>query len=142
MSIIFATPIDDTKLQMAYNNDVLRFYSDNTLAAKSCRITNRNDTPALNITLYPAPDGSFFFNFRPYVTALINTRNFEDTLQPELNRTNPDSFVYNATNGTLLQLTINIEITFIDDSADDVTHSLTWLAAAAQPGSYVPLSTT
>jgi hypothetical protein len=141
MSIIFATAIDDTKLRMAYNNDVLRFYSDNTLAAKSCRITNRNDSPALNITLYPAPDGSFFFNFKPYVTALINTRNFEDTLQPELNRTNPDSFVYNATPGTLLQLNINIEITFINDTTDDVTHSLTWLAAAAQLGSYVPLST-
>jgi len=141
MSIIFSKPIEATKLRMAYNNDVLRFYSDNTVAAKSCRITNRNDTTALNITLYPAPDGTFFFNFKPYVTALINTHNFADTLLTELDRTNPDTFIYNATPGTLLQINVNIEITFADGSTDDVTHTLTWLAGASQPGSYTPQST-
>jgi hypothetical protein len=141
MSIIFSKPVDAAKLRMAYNNDVLRFYSDNAMAAKFCTITNRNDTTALNIRLYPAPDGTFFFNFKPYVTALINTRNFKDTLQPELNRTNPDTFVYNATPGTLLQLNVNIEITFVNDTTDDVTHTLTWLAGAVQLGSCTPFST-
>ena len=140
MSIIFTKPINEDRLQLAYNNDVLRFRSDYTLAAKSCTISNRNDTTSLNIKLYPAPDGSFFFNFKPYITALINTRNFEDTLQPVLDRTNANSFVYDATPGTLLQLNVNIEITFSDDSTDDVTHTLTWLAAAAQLGNYTPLS--
>ena len=141
MSIIFSKPIDAARLRMAYNNDVLRFYSDSPLAAKWCRITSSNDTAGLNVMLYPAPDGTFFFNFKPYVTALINTRDFNDTLQPDPNGTNPDSFVYNATPGTLLQLNIAIEITLSDDSTTSVTHTLTWLAGAVQPGNYNVLST-
>jgi len=140
MSIIFMNPIAEDKLRMAYNNDVLRFYSDSTPAAKFCTITCNNSAANLNITLYPAPDGSFFFNFKPYVSAVINTRNFEDTLQPVLDRTNPNTFVYNATPGTLLQLNITIDIMLSDDTTNTVTHALIWLAGAAQPGSYTPLS--
>ncbi|KGO85728.1 hypothetical protein Q765_15020 [Flavobacterium rivuli WB 3.3-2 = DSM 21788] len=140
MSIIFTKPIEETKLRLAYNNDVIRFYSDNTLAAKFCTIMGSNASANVNVTLYPAPDGSFFFNFKPYVSALINTRNFEDTLQPVLDRTNPDTFIYNATAGTLLQMDVSITITFSNDSTQNVTHTLTWLAGAAQPGNYTPLS--
>jgi len=141
MSILFTKPINANKLRLAYNNDVLRFYSDSAVAAKLCTITSSNDTASLNVTLYPAPDGTFFFNFKPYATALINTRNFQDTLQLVLDRTDPNTFVYNATAGTLLQLNVKIEITFTDDSTDAVTHSLTWLAGAAQLGDYMPLVT-
>lgn len=135
MSIIFTQPIEEDKLRLAYNNDVVWFYSDNVLEAKSCMVRDRVNN-SFNATLYPAPTGIFFFNFKPYVSALINTNNFSDTLQTALNRSDPNSFVYNSTAGTLLSTVVNIEITLADDSTQDADYYLTWLGGAAQPGSY------
>jgi len=142
MSIIFTHPIQQDRLRMAFNNDVIRFYSTSALVPKSCTISNGNNAMPFAVTLYPDPENRFFFNFRPYVSALINTRNFEDALQTELDPANPDSFVYNASEGMLLQMNVTITITFTDDSADAATHTLTWLAGVQQLTNHVPLSTT
>lgn len=71
--IYFLQPINTRKLRMAYNNDIIRFYSNNPLEPVSCTI---NDTfNAINATLYPNPQGHFYFNFKPYISTLINRNN-------------------------------------------------------------------
>jgi hypothetical protein len=134
--IIFSTLIDHDVLRMAYNNDVVRFYSNSTLPVAYATVS----IPGFSATLYPAPNGSFYFNFKPYVSALINTRNFEDTLQTDLQSLTTESFVYNATAGTLLNADAVFTIYFNDETADTTTLPLTWLAGAEQLGNYNPRS--
>lgn len=137
MAIVLVNTIRENELRMAYNNDILRFYSDDTDADPThATITG----PGLSITLYPGPDGMFFFNFKPYVTALINTRNFEDTLETDLLTTDPQTFIYDYTDGTYLSKGINVKIFLDDDTFDVAGYSLAWIAGAQQIGENNPLS--
>ncbi|MXN91288.1 hypothetical protein GR160_08605 [Flavobacterium sp. Sd200] len=136
MSIIFSTPLSEDKLHMAYNNSVVRFYSDSTLQVSHATV----GATGFSTTLYPAPNGSFYFNFKPYISALINTKNFEDTLQTALDRTNPNSFVYDCTDGALLESLVSFAIYFTDLSTDVITLlSPIWLAGVQQYGNNVHL---
>lgn len=129
MSIVFTKPIESSKLRMAYNNDVIKFYSnDSTNPATYADIEIGTDVA---IRLYPSPDGTFFFNFKPYATSLINTRNFEDTLEVDIDGSDFDTFFYAFSNGTLL--TRNIKITV---PGSNTGTSLTWLAGAEQLGDH------
>lgn len=79
--IQFTTPVSANSLYMAFNNLIIRYYSTTSTTPQYSEITGLTiglvNTP---ITLYPAPNGTFFFNFKPYVAALINRHNFEDTV--------------------------------------------------------------
>jgi|GEM_PF-1828811 len=119
------------KLRMAYNNDILRFRGSGTGTPQYCDVTFGN----VALQLYPAPDGSFFLNMRPYASALINTRNFEDTVVTNLNVPVPNSFVYPA-EGIYLSLNISFNIAYVDGSSDSQSTSLSWLAGAEQYGDY------
>lgn len=130
--IQFKTPIDTTRLRMAYNNDVLHFYSTLSNAPRHCDV-NLGSIP---IRLYPAPDGTFRFNLKPYITALINTRNFEDNLKPSLQVLNPSSFVYDYTAGSYLSSNVSLGININDTTNDDASYTLAWLAGVEQPGDY------
>lgn len=135
-SIFFSIPIDSDKLRMAYNNDVIEFYSNNEASPKSCTIVS--DPVGINVTLYPNPQGSFFFNFKTFAAGLINTRNFEDTLATDL----PNNFIYDFTAGTYLSLKLTITI-FLDDEAetsDTDEFSLAWLAGVQQLNDYYSFS--
>jgi len=130
--IVFTKDINPNKLRMAYNNDVIRFYSDSTATALSCDVTIGS---SLTLTLYPDPAGQFFFNFMAYVQALINTRNFEDTVQTAITGSSPAAFLYDVTAGTYLDSDVTLGIT-LDGSTDPdtVTHNLAWLAGVQQWG--------
>jgi len=144
--IQFSTPIDPNKLRMAYNNDVLRFYSDSTDPALYADVTLTqvltfipiNEVPEVycSIRLYPNPQGQFYINLQPYVAAILNTRNFEDTLQTSLAAGSSTSFTYGFSNGTLLNATLKISITHKDAPQDAVSNTLMWLAGAQQLGEY------
>lgn len=125
--IIFTQPLAPERLRMAFNNDVIRFRDDTVTMPEYCDISIENG-PA--IRLYPAPDGSFYFNFKPYIAALINTNNFEDTVQTDLLTTNPSSFVYPGTAVT----DRNVHFTIYNDAAAEAAYRLYWLAGMQQPG--------
>jgi hypothetical protein len=139
MAISFIQPIQENKLRMAFNNDVIRFKSDSVLVPAFAVITGLT---GIAPRLYPAPDGTFFINLMPYVSSLINTRSFNDTLQPDINGSNPNSFIYAFSDGTILQASVKFSITFADGTIESVTQSLTWLAAVQQIESYVLLDKT
>jgi len=130
--IQFTQSIHNERLRMAYNNDVVRFKSSFITNPEYGLVAIANGP---SIRLYPAPDGMFYINFKPYVTALINTNNFEDTAVTDLLTTSAQSFVY--THGSIL---LKREVTFLvyqdSDVYETVSHDLTWIAAAQQIGHY------
>ena len=132
--IQFIQPIDADRLRMAYNNDVVRFKSS-FITTPAYGLVTIAGSPS--VRLYPSPDGVFYFNFKPYVTALINTNNFEDTTVTDLITTVPESFIYSHSSAVLQR-----QVTFLvyqdSDVYETAIHSLTWLAAAQQTGSYIP----
>lgn len=129
--IVFNPPIDNQKLRMAYNNDIMYLHSNSGLEPAYCTI----NALGLSVKLYPDPQGRFFFNFKPYVTALINTRNFEDNVVTDLDPSIPESFLYNSTQGTFLQRNVTFRIHFSDTSLESQNVLLSWLGAVEQVGS-------
>jgi hypothetical protein len=133
--IQFTTPVSQHSLYMAFNNLIIRYYSTTSTAPLYSQVTGLTiglqDSP---ITLYPSPEGMFFFNFKPYVAALINNHDFEDTVQPEILPGEPESFVYNVANRVFLQRPVTITV-FLPGGATEVhTVTLSWLAGVQQPG--------
>ena len=116
--IQFVTDVDATKLRMAYNNDILRFYSDSAASPKYADVILKKsgliagfEAPILfSMRLYPNPQGQFYVNLQPYVAATINTNNFEDTLETAVEAGSPDSFMYGYSAGTVLLGTLYITI--------------------------------
>lgn len=127
--IIFTEDINDDKLRMAYNNDVVRFYDNSGIAPLYCDIT----IGSTGVRIYPGPAGQFFFNFKSYITSLINTRNFVDTLVPDIEST----WVYNADDGSYLSLDVEFEIKLIDNTLVSSTYNLQWISGAEQYGGFV-----
>lgn len=122
-------------LRMAYNNDIYRFYSD-TVSPSFAEVTIQGNTP---IRLYPSPEGMFFCNLKPYISAMINTLDFEDITTTNLIATDAGSFTYPANDGHLLKASVDFKITQITDSEtfdDSTTLELQWLAAAQQHGAF------
>lgn len=147
--IQFVTDIDDAKLRMAYNNDVLRFYSDKTLPPLYADVSlTENGLLLLDGTvpnvyfsarLYPNPQGQFYINLQPYVAASINTQNFHDTLQPVLNGST-SGFSYGFPDGTFLSGNLRISVAHTNQNPDTIAKNLTWIAGAQQIESYTRLS--
>ncbi len=128
---------------MAYNNDVLRFYSDipnakwANITLKGTGLTSELEAPELfTIRLYPNPQGQFYCNLQPYVAAVINTRNFEDRLQPSPEAGSPDSFIYTDEEGMVLMGTLYISIPHSGGTTTSSSFPLTWLAGVQQIGEY------
>jgi hypothetical protein len=139
--IQFTPAINPNKLRMAYNNDVLRFKSDNAFPSSYAEVTFegvQGVTADVTIRLYPAPDGSFFINLKYYVSSLINTRNFDDNLNTEL----PDTFLYDYTTGSYLQKTVRVDVYIrgqFQMLVETTSFVLDWIAGVEQLGSYVEL---
>ncbi|WP_294822642.1 hypothetical protein [uncultured Flavobacterium sp.] len=125
--VLMLNLIDEDKLRMAYNNDIIRFRSTGPTAPLYSDIT----FAGTSVRLYPNPQGDFYFNFRPYVGALINTRNFEDISEISLNAAIPGSFITDFANGTFLSSPVTIAIATDGGSVQD-NYSLQWLAGVEQ----------
>jgi len=127
--IVFTKDINAQKLRMAYNNDVIRFKSNIVTPGIYCDVAIGTDVA---VRLYPDPQGMFFFNFKPYASALINTKNFEDTLAPTLTAGSSRSFVYSAASSVFMQRKVTLTITLGDLATDTGTYTLSWLAGVQQ----------
>ncbi|RZJ75865.1 MAG: hypothetical protein EOO45_04265 [Flavobacterium sp.] len=132
MSIIHLKPVNERKIRMAYNNDVIRFYSDSASEPAYCDIIANG----LDVRLYPDPMGNFFFNFRPYISALINTQNFEDTIVAGLYTSDPHTFAYDYTSAIYLEKNVVIKIVDSNSVEDQASYNLKWIAGAEQIGNY------
>lgn len=104
--IVFTQDISSTNNLMAYNNNVVRFTSDSEEIIIKATIT----IGGLPIILYPSPDGTFYFNFKEYITSLINQTNFKDTLVTSLDVSDYTTFSYNGSGVAMYSVGFEIEL--------------------------------
>lgn len=133
--IVFTRDLNINRLRMAYNNDMAEFISTIDAQPKHADISIGSNI----LRIYPDPEGKFIFNFRPYVTALINTRYFEDTLQPAITTGLADEFIYNFTSGSLFTTDVQFSIALSNNTTDTLSVNLSWLAGVEQLGSQAML---
>jgi len=139
MSIIFTNNggINQNKLRLAYNNDVLRFYSDiNTSPVVYAEVWAKAGMglpDTFRVRLYPDPGNRFFLNLKPYISAIINTTGFEDTLQTNLQTPNPNSFIYSANAGKYLAQVLYIKVFHEEEDVfSSSSYSLAWIGGVEQ----------
>ena len=120
MALIFDTDISTTDMLYAFNNNVIKFKS-NTAAitpVKATIVTNGN-----TYTIYPDPNGWFWFNFKSLKSIELNASNFAETINPNISTSVP----YNWTSQAYLAETISITITMSNSTTEVATRSVQWL---------------
>lgn len=132
MAVIFTKDIPTNKLLTAYNNNVVRFNSNAIASSVSAEISALGDV----IILYPHPNGSFYFNFKDYVTSEINTKDFADDLIYNLDSLDHDTFTYDVANGCYLESEITFKINLSDSSFESATRNLHFIVGAEQLEDY------
>ncbi|MGV3459904.1 MAG: hypothetical protein ACO1N9_05545 [Flavobacterium sp.] len=128
--ISFEGGINPNTLRKAYNNDIITFSAGESAEALHAVV----EAAGMNIRLFPDPAGKFNINLKPYVSALINTRNFEDRLLPYLNNSDAATYVYRSNSGCYLELEVKFTIALPDSQTAQAIHNLAWFAGAEQPG--------
>lgn len=124
MAIVFLKQLDNTKVNLAYNNNLVRFYSSSSFTPVNSTITIGSNV----VTLFPDPNGVFTYNFKDLITTILNVDNFKDDLNPDLDI----SYVYDWTDKISLTEDIVIEILLSNDSTETNTTNITWLSAFVQ----------
>ena len=124
MAILFDKDLDYTRLLMAYNNNVIEFYSDSGIAPLKASIQIGILPPVI---IYPQPNGKFFYNFKTLISSILNTDNFKDDTLPDFGT----AFDYDWTkvfNADGILITIQLS----DSSTESITLSPKWLAGYFQ----------
>jgi hypothetical protein len=129
--IVFEQDISTTSLLMAYNNNVVRFNSDTEDKVPLKALVAFNGVFA---TIYPQPNGMFYFNFLEWIKPLINQNNFVDTLNPDIDGSDYETLTY-PFEGFLNAIT-TFTITFTDDTTETITRNLSYISGVEQLESY------
>lgn len=124
MAIVFLKELDETKIKLAYNNNIVRFYTDSVISPVNASIQIGLNT----ITLFPDPNGIFYYNFKELITTILNKDNFTDDLETDLST----SFVYDWTDKISLTDDVVITINLSNDTTETDTRSVTWLSGYVQ----------
>jgi hypothetical protein len=123
--ITFTKDIATDKLLLAYVNNVVEFSSDNVLSKTKATIS----IGASIKTLFPSPIGTFYLNFKDWITSLINVDNFTDDLQADIIGS---GYIYDWTSKAYLNNIITFTIFFSDESFETTTRDVKWLSAYLQ----------
>lgn len=124
MAIVFLKQLDNTKVNLAYNNNLVKFYSSSSFTPVNATITIGSNI----VILFPDPNGVFTYNFKDLITTILNVDNFKDDLNPDLDI----SYVYDWTDKISLTNDIVIEVLLSNDSTETNTTNITWLSAFVQ----------
>jgi len=128
--IFFDGGINTAMLRKAYNNDIIVFGAGPGTEPLHATV----EAAGMNIRLFPDPAGKFTINMKPYISALINTRYFEDRLLPWLDAVSPSTYVYRSNNGCYLELEVKFTIALPNNQLAQAIHNLAWFAGVEQPG--------
>lgn len=130
MAIQFTKALSQTKLLQAFNNNILRFHSDVIGTPTKATLNGFGMT---NVLLYPHPNGSFYFNFKDYITAEINQNNFAGEFDADFSapgstfQKGVDAGLFMADN---LEIKIHFQETVLTD--DVITISLNFILGVEQ----------
>lgn len=131
MAIIFDKDLREDRVNLAYNNNVIKFHTNNVLSAIYCDVLIGADS----IRLYPDPFGFFHYNFKEFVTTIINKNNFTD----DLDVTTETLFVYGWTDKILLFEDVDFVLLLSDESTETISRSVYWLSGYVQLNNYKQL---
>lgn len=124
MAIVFLKQLDNTKVNLAYNNNLVRFYSSSSFTPVNATITIGSNV----VTLFPDPNGVFTYNFKDLITTILNVDNFKDDLNPDLDT----EYVYDWTDKISLTGNVVTTINLSNETTETDTRSITWLSAFVQ----------
>lgn len=118
MAIAFSKSLPQLKMLMAFNNNTIRFQSNTVGTIDKATIDGLGMT---NVVLYPHPDGSFYFNFKEYITANLNTKNFAGEFGEDFSAPG-STFNSPAVDGYYIEGNVTIKVKFkepqiLDDEA-------------------------
>ena len=128
MAISFSKSLSTTALLNTYNNNVVKFSSDNILDATKC-VINIGGT---DYTITPNTSNVFRFNFKMVTEVLINSNNFTDDILPVLALADDTSLVYNDTTNSYLSELVTYTITFSDTSTENTTKTYKFFKSIEQ----------
>lgn len=133
MALVFTKDIATNKLLNAYNNNVVELnQNDPARTALKCNI----EFDGNEFTIYPGPNGNFYYNFMSLVTSIINQKNFADDLEVDPGT----SLVYPCDNDFFLFTTIQFEIILDDLSTAATSRATYWFNSYTQIDEYVDTS--
>jgi len=117
MAIIFTKSLPNHKMLMAYNNNIIRFHSDVVGTPTKATL---NGFGMVDVILYPHPNGSFYFNFKEYITANLNTKNFAGEFDVDFSAPG-STFQVGREDGYFKEDVLNIKISFLEVAlVDDI----------------------
>lgn len=125
MAITFTKDISQTFLNLAYNNNIVRFSSDYSSPPMRCEITIDTEL----IIIYPSPDNTFYYNFLEHIKSRINVDNFKDELIADIY---VDGYIYDWTDKVFLNTDVLFNIFFQDLTNESTTRDIKWLSAYVQ----------
>lgn len=128
MALTFISGLSETKLNLIYNNNVVKFYSDSPETILKAEITFGTTL----ITLYPDPLGFFYYNFKELMIATLNTDNYLDDLAAELDST----FIYDWDSKVYLNHNITFTVHLGNETTDAVVKDIHWLSGFVQLRDY------
>jgi len=131
MAIVFAQALPIDKLLNAYNNNVVRFTTDVDPGDKVMLFAEITSVD-FYAKIYPSPTGQYYFNFKEYFTATINTKDFKDDVDYQLDDSDVLSMLYDVNEGHFLKSEIEFKITFDDASEETETVTPVVLASVTQ----------
>lgn len=131
MALTFQIDISTTANLTAFNNNVIRFTSD-TSGVLPLKADIAIGTQVE--TIYPSPDGSFYFNFKEYFSAFVVTNRLRDTTEVTLNPAVAST--YTAAGESFYFVEIGIDVLMDDDTTESATRNVRILAGVQQLVNY------
>lgn len=127
--IVFSKDLPNDRILLAYNNNIVRFKSDSLALTPLTAEVFGLSAP---VVLYPHPDKSFYFNLKDYISVIVNTNRFADTLNPDLIGGDASSFTYNVSNGCFYEGVLQFKINFTDSTSESADRTIEVLAGVEQ----------
>lgn len=120
MAIIFNKTISSSNILLAFNNNVIEFYTDSSVAPDNATITVGGET----VSIFPNPTGIFRYNFKELIISIINKSNYADNLEIDLDH----SYTYDWTDEVLLTDEVLVTINLSNDTTETSTINTNWLS--------------
>ncbi len=120
MAIVFNKELSVSRVALAFNNNVVEFYSDGLLSPVNANISVGGQT----VTIYPNPSGVFRYNFKELIISIMNVDNYKDDLDIDIE----NAYTYDWSDKIYLSGDVVTTINFANETTDVDTRSITWLS--------------
>jgi hypothetical protein len=125
MAIVFNEQLSGNAILPIFNNQIVRFETDNSVPAEFAEIQIGSNI----VRLFPNPSGQFYYNFSEIVKSIMNSTNFADNIDFDIDSV---GYVYVWTFNTYWSAFIQYKIVLEDTNEEFDTNNYTFLLASFQ----------